>query len=74
MELPSELSRLTVPFLLSSIHAEPQNETTEQGVPPIEEIKRQIARYNEQQSVLNEETFGPLLDDSVIIVVQVSDS
>ncbi|XP_023166387.2 alpha-1,6-mannosyl-glycoprotein 2-beta-N-acetylglucosaminyltransferase isoform X1 [Drosophila hydei] len=35
------------------------------------EIKRQIARYNEMQLVLNEETFGPLQNDSVIIVVQV---
>ncbi|XP_032587685.1 alpha-1,6-mannosyl-glycoprotein 2-beta-N-acetylglucosaminyltransferase isoform X4 [Drosophila mojavensis] len=35
------------------------------------EIKRQIVRYNEMQLVLNEETFGPLQNDSVIIVVQV---
>ncbi|KAM7359202.1 alpha-1,6-mannosyl-glycoprotein 2-beta-N-acetylglucosaminyltransferase isoform 2-T2 [Cochliomyia hominivorax] len=39
--------------------------------PNITEIKRQIAKYNEMQLVLNEYTFGPLQNDSVIIVVQV---
>ncbi|EDW58385.1 alpha-1,6-mannosyl-glycoprotein 2-beta-N-acetylglucosaminyltransferase isoform X1 [Drosophila virilis] len=39
--------------------------------PNISEIKRQIVRYNELQLVLNEDTFGPLQNDSVIIVVQV---
>lgn len=53
--------------------SEPQNGTrVESGIPPVEEIKRQIYRYNDQQSILNEETYGPLLNDSVIIVVQVS--
>lgn len=33
---------------------------------------RNIARYNELQSVLNEDLYGPLQNDSVIIVVQVS--
>jgi len=40
--------------------------------PNITEIKRQIIRYNEMQLVLNEDTFGPLQNDSVIIVIQVS--
>lgn len=40
--------------------------------PNISEIKRQIAKYNDMQLVLNEYTFGPLQNDSVIIVVQVS--
>lgn len=31
-----------------------------------------IAKYNELQVVLNEDTFGPLQNDSVIIVVQVN--
>ncbi|KAH8278462.1 hypothetical protein KR018_003592, partial [Drosophila ironensis] len=39
--------------------------------PNITEIKRQILRYNEMQTVLNEDTFGPLQNDSVIILVQV---
>ncbi|XP_041633487.1 alpha-1,6-mannosyl-glycoprotein 2-beta-N-acetylglucosaminyltransferase-like isoform X1 [Drosophila kikkawai] len=39
--------------------------------PNITEIKRQIVRYNDMQLVLNEDTFGPLQNDSVIIVVQV---
>lgn len=37
-----------------------------------DEIRRNIVRYNELQSVLNEDLFGPLQNDSVIIVVQVS--
>ncbi|KAL9694384.1 hypothetical protein quinque_013669 [Culex quinquefasciatus] len=37
----------------------------------ISEILRMIHRYNEMQSVLNEDIFGPLQNDSVIIVVQV---
>lgn len=36
-----------------------------------EEMLRNIARYNDLQSVLNEDLFGPLQNDSVIIVVQV---
>lgn len=40
--------------------------------PNISEIKRQIAKYNDMQLVLNEYTFGPLQNDSVIIVIQVS--
>ncbi|XP_034487100.1 alpha-1,6-mannosyl-glycoprotein 2-beta-N-acetylglucosaminyltransferase isoform X2 [Drosophila innubila] len=39
--------------------------------PNISEIKRHIIRYNEMQLVLNEDTFGPLQNDSVIIVIQV---
>ncbi|XP_017008871.2 alpha-1,6-mannosyl-glycoprotein 2-beta-N-acetylglucosaminyltransferase isoform X1 [Drosophila takahashii] len=39
--------------------------------PNITEIKRQIVRYNDMQMVLNEDVFGPLQNDSVIIVVQV---
>lgn len=37
----------------------------------ISEIKQSIARYNDAQMVLNEDQFGPLLNDSVIVVVQV---
>ncbi|XP_023036388.1 alpha-1,6-mannosyl-glycoprotein 2-beta-N-acetylglucosaminyltransferase isoform X4 [Drosophila willistoni] len=39
--------------------------------PNMTEIKRQIIRYNEMQLVLNEDIFGPLQNDSVIIVIQV---
>ncbi|KAH8383288.1 hypothetical protein KR009_007721, partial [Drosophila setifemur] len=39
--------------------------------PNISEIKRNIMRYNDMQTVLNEDAFGPLQNDSVIIVVQV---
>lgn len=40
--------------------------------PNVVEMLRNIARYNELQSVLNEDLFGPLQNDSVIIVVQVN--
>lgn len=43
------------------------------GEPSIEDIKRNIARYNEHQTIVNEDIFGPLQNDSVIVVVQVSD-
>ncbi|XP_030369707.1 alpha-1,6-mannosyl-glycoprotein 2-beta-N-acetylglucosaminyltransferase [Scaptodrosophila lebanonensis] len=39
--------------------------------PNMTEIKRHIIRYNDMQMVLNEDTFGPLQNDSVIIVIQV---
>uniref|UniRef100_A0A2M4AIL4 Alpha-1,6-mannosyl-glycoprotein 2-beta-N-acetylglucosaminyltransferase n=1 Tax=Anopheles triannulatus TaxID=58253 RepID=A0A2M4AIL4_9DIPT len=37
----------------------------------ISDILRMIHRYNELQTVLNEDIYGPLQNDSVIIVVQV---
>lgn len=37
----------------------------------ISEIKRNIALYNSQQTVHNEDTFGPLQNDSIVIVIQV---
>jgi len=37
----------------------------------ISDIHRSIERYNEAQQVLNEELFGPVQNDSLIIVVQV---
>lgn len=40
-------------------------------LPDLNEIKNQIWRYNEAQSILNEEQFGPLQNNSVIIVIQV---
>lgn len=39
--------------------------------PNISEMQRSIARYNAMQFVINEDIFGPLDNDSVIIVVQV---
>lgn len=37
----------------------------------ISETQRSIERYNDYQTIINEEVFGPLMNDSVIIVVQV---
>lgn len=37
----------------------------------LSEIKRNIAQYNYQQTVYNEDIFGPLQNDSVVIVIQV---
>lgn len=49
------------------------NQMVEYYHPPnITEIRRLIAKHNELQLVLNEYVFGPLQNDSVIIVVQVS--
>lgn len=39
--------------------------------PDIEQMQKLIQRYNELQSILNEDIFGPLENDSVLIVVQV---
>lgn len=38
----------------------------------ISEIQANIDRYNEMQYIHNEDMFGPLLNDTLIIVVQVS--
>lgn len=38
----------------------------------ISDIKRNIAQYNLQQTVYNEDIFGPLQNDSVVIVIQVT--
>lgn len=56
------------------LNAKPKNVTRGASAdgPTIDEIKHQIYQYNDQQLMLNEESFGPLLNDSVIIVVQVS--
>lgn len=46
--------------------------TVEYKVPlNISEIKRNIALYNSQQTVYNEDIFGPLQNDSIVIVIQV---
>ncbi|XP_077303001.1 alpha-1,6-mannosyl-glycoprotein 2-beta-N-acetylglucosaminyltransferase [Arctopsyche grandis] len=37
----------------------------------ISEIVKNIARYNMQQTVINEDIFGPLQNNSVVIVIQV---
>lgn len=37
----------------------------------ISEMRREMARYNDAQTVLNEELFGPVLNDTVIIAIQV---
>lgn len=37
----------------------------------LSDIQRSIERYNEYQTIINEEVFGPLQNDSIIIVVQV---
>lgn len=39
--------------------------------PSIEEIKSSIRRYNLAQTVLNEEVFGPVQNDTIVIVIQV---
>lgn len=41
------------------------------SIPKMYEIQRMIAKYNEIQMVYNEDAFGPLQNDSVIVVIQV---
>ncbi|KAJ8926888.1 hypothetical protein NQ314_020739 [Rhamnusium bicolor] len=41
--------------------------------PNISDIKRSIAQYDLQQVVYNENIFGPLQSDSVVIVIQIHD-
>lgn len=38
----------------------------------VQEIKRIIAQYNLQQTIINENLFEPLSNDSIVIIVQVS--
>ena len=37
----------------------------------LSDIQRSIERYNEYQTIINEDVFGPLQNDSIIIVIQV---
>lgn len=41
------------------------------GAPDMEAIKAGIRRYNDEQRVLNEDIFGPLQPDALVVVVQV---
>ncbi|XP_056645319.1 alpha-1,6-mannosyl-glycoprotein 2-beta-N-acetylglucosaminyltransferase [Diorhabda sublineata] len=43
------------------------------NAPNISEMKRNIAQYNRQQIVHNENIFEPLQNDSIVIVVQIHD-
>lgn len=63
----------------TAVNAKPNhssNSTDSQTIsinsPGIEEMLRNVAHYNDLQSILNEDIFGPLQNDSVIIVVQVA--
>lgn len=49
----------------------PANAADLRQSPNISEIKRNIAQYNLQQTIYNEDTFGLLQNDSVVIVIQV---
>ncbi|XP_052127085.1 alpha-1,6-mannosyl-glycoprotein 2-beta-N-acetylglucosaminyltransferase isoform X1 [Frankliniella occidentalis] len=41
------------------------------GAPDMDAIKAGIRRYNDEQRVLNEDIFGPLQPDALVVVVQV---
>lgn len=49
----------------------PQLSMIERHEAALSEISKQIRYYNTKQTVINEEIFGPLQNDSVVIVVQV---
>lgn len=72
--VPSVLHKFLTPRPRNSTHS--QNRSSNSNAPfkiplSIADIKRNIAHYNLQQTVYNEEIFGPLQNDSVVIVVQV---
>lgn len=70
--VPSVLHKFLTPRPRNSTHANGSIFNTPYGAPlNISEIKKTIAQYNLQQTVYNEDIFGPLQNDSVIIVVQV---
>ncbi|KAL5283249.1 MGAT2 family protein [Megaselia abdita] len=65
-------------FLTSKTRNQTVAVTTQNGTitdpyhpPNISEILKFISKYNDLQIVLNEDVFGPLQNDSVIIVIQV---
>lgn len=37
----------------------------------IKEIQRRVDQYNHMQTILNEDIFGPLQNDSLVIIIQV---
>ncbi|XP_063242621.1 alpha-1,6-mannosyl-glycoprotein 2-beta-N-acetylglucosaminyltransferase-like [Bacillus rossius redtenbacheri] len=53
----------------TSPRARAQRGSTSQ--PGIADIRRSLERYNEAQAVLNEDVFGPVRNDTLVIVVQV---
>lgn len=44
------------------------------GKPNISDIRRSVERYNDAQTILNEDIFGPVQNDTLIVVVQVTKS
>ncbi|XP_018566686.1 alpha-1,6-mannosyl-glycoprotein 2-beta-N-acetylglucosaminyltransferase isoform X2 [Anoplophora glabripennis] len=56
-----------------SLNGTPYNNYIYKYAPNISDIKRSIAQYNLQQVVYNENIFGPLQSDSVVIVIQIHD-
>ncbi|XP_023721955.1 alpha-1,6-mannosyl-glycoprotein 2-beta-N-acetylglucosaminyltransferase isoform X1 [Cryptotermes secundus] len=74
--VPQVLHKFLTPKPRNSSHAvgaTNASDTAASGRAPfnISEIRRNIERYNDMQQVLNEELFGPVQNDSLIIVVQV---
>ncbi|CAH0561827.1 unnamed protein product [Brassicogethes aeneus] len=57
----------------TTVNGSLNSENTKSGVPNITEIKKNLNQYNQQQIVYNEDTFGPLQNDSVVIVIQIHD-
>ena len=72
MLLDSNLSKILNLYLfqirLRTTIPQPNILTYEQ----VQEIREQIILRNENETILNEELFGPVQPDTVIIVVQVS--
>lgn len=62
--------RIIVSFVSAATNnSQPNNERYQAA--NMSDIQRSIERYNEYQTIINEEIFGPLMNNSIIIVVQV---
>lgn len=48
------------------------NATEKIGTKNITDIRRAIRKYNDAQTIYNEDIFGPVTNDTIIIAIQVS--
>lgn len=74
--VPAVLHKFLTPHLQNSTYSIVNGTATNTAysrIPlNISEITRNVGQYNLQQVVYNEDIFGPLQNDSVVIVIQVS--
>lgn len=66
-----ELSTSTLPPSTEATRQILTNSTISLNLTKSDQIKQQILQYNKLQTILNENKFDPLQNDSIVIVVQV---